>query len=184
MKTFSSAIVVAAVLLSALPAPAQRQRASPHETVSAKVDDSSISITYGRPYSKKPNSNPPEMRTIWGSLVPWGKPWRMGADEATTIVTDASLVIGGQTIPAGTNVLYFVPAENGPSHLVFSSHINKWGIPVDTSKDVAKVEVKKDALDTSVDQFTIAITSNPSGGGTLKWSWEKTQYSVDFKLQK
>jgi len=182
MKTLHSVLIAAAVLLSALPAPAQRQRASPHETINGTINGSRVIISYGRPYTKDPRSG--DMRQIWGKLVPYGEPWRMGADEATSIMFDLPMVIGDTTIPAGTYALYFIPDEKGPSHLVFSSHVAKWGIPVDTSHDVAKVEVKQETLDTPVDQFTIGISRNPAGGGTLKWSWEKTQYSVDFKLQK
>lgn len=182
MKTLNSALVVAAILLSALPAPAQRQRASPHETVSARINGDYVVITYGRPYTKDPRSG--DMRKIWGGLVPYGAPWRMGADEATTIMFGHPMVIGDTTIPAGTYALYFIPDEKGPSHLVFSSNAAKWGIPVDTGHDVAKVEVKQETLDNPVDQFTIGISRGQDGGGVLKWSWEKTAYSVDFKIQK
>src|SRR6516165_7606623 len=96
--------IIAAIVVMALPAMAQRKRVSPHETVSATVDGAKVSITYGRPYSKDPKSG--EIRKIWGTLIPEGKVWRTGADEATLLVTDAPLQIGDVTVPAGTNSLY------------------------------------------------------------------------------
>src|SRR5438093_9883744 len=55
----------------------QARRASPHESVSEKVDGSDITITYGRPYMRG--------RMIFGRLVPWDRVWCPGADEATTL---------------------------------------------------------------------------------------------------
>ena len=89
---------------------------------------------------------------------------------------------GNTTIPAGAYTLYMVPEENGPSKLVFSSHIGKWGIPVDTSHDVASVELKKEALATPVHQFTMAIGKTDSGG-VIKLSWEDAEYSAPFTLK-
>jgi hypothetical protein len=67
---------------------------SPHETVNATVDGAKVSIEYGRPYARG--------RKIVGGLVPYGRVWRTGADQATTLTTDAPLVIGGAKVPAGT----------------------------------------------------------------------------------
>ena len=64
-------------------------RISPHETVSAAIggfNGPRVTIVYGRPYSRNPNP-PGEIRKIFGGLVPWGQADRMGADEATTLIT-------------------------------------------------------------------------------------------------
>jgi hypothetical protein len=174
--------VVAMTILSALPVMAQQQRRSPHETIKADIDGNQISITYGRPYTKNPKSG--EMRKIWGGLVPYGKAWRMGADEATTLVTQKPILMGGTTVPAGTNTLYMVPAETGLSKLAISTRTGQWGIPVDETKDLARVDLKKDTIEKPVDQFTMAVEKNPAGGGVLKLSWETTQFSVSFTVPK
>jgi hypothetical protein len=44
--------------------------------------------------------------------------------------------------------------------------------------------LEKSALEKPADQFTMGITKNPSGGGVLKLSWESTQFSVPFTVQK
>lgn len=168
-------------------------RTSPHETISANISNRVVSITYGRPFSKAPNST--EIRKVWGALVPWGQPWRLGADEATLLVTPVDLVFGGSvTVPAGAYTLYMLPAENGPSQLVFSKNIGKWGIPVDTASDVAKVELRKFDLTPPNEQLTLVFESAPvppapAGGPpanptvTLKIMWEATQYLVDFAVK-
>ena len=53
------------------------------------------------------------MRKIWGGLVPYGKVWRMGANEATILKTTKAIEIGGKEIPAGSYSLYMWPEENG-----------------------------------------------------------------------
>jgi hypothetical protein len=148
--------------------PSATGRVSPHETISANISNRVVSITYGRPYSKAPNST--EIRKVWGTLVPWGQPWRLGADEATLLVTPVDLVFGGSvTVPAGAYTLYMMPLENGPSQLVFSKNIGKWGIPVDTASDVAKVDLKKSDLTPANEQLTLTfesapVTAPPAGG--------------------
>ena len=179
-------LFVAAALLGALPLSAQQRRISPHETISTVIGDrhtgDRITITYGRPYTKDPMTGEP--RKIWGGLVPFGKVWRLGADEATLLITQRPLVIGATTIPAGAYTLYFVPDENGPSKLAFSTNLGKWGIPVDETHDLARVDAEKSGLEKPVDQLTLAIENNAAGGGVLKIMWENTQFSVAFTVQK
>jgi len=81
MNKIKSTLVIATLIASALPVMAQRQRISPHETISSTIDGDKVTIVYGRPYSKDPKTG--EVRKIWGKLVPFGKVWRTGADEAT-----------------------------------------------------------------------------------------------------
>ena len=183
MKTFSSLSLLAAVLLAgASPLQAQQKRVSPHETVSAVVDGSRVTISYGRPYSKDPKSG--EVRKIWGGLVPFGRAWRMGADEATSLITQHPLMIGEATIPAGAYTLYFVPNEDGTAKLAFSSVLGAWGVPVNEKNDVTRVDAKKESGEKDFDQFTVAVEKNASGGGVIKLMWEKTVYSVSFSVKK
>ncbi|HWX19787.1 MAG TPA: DUF2911 domain-containing protein [Candidatus Binatia bacterium] len=159
---------------------------SPHETISATIDGSKITLTYGRPFSKKPGTT--EVRKIWGGLVPYGKVWRTGADAATVLNIEQPLAIGETTVPAGKYTLFTFPVEDGTSKLIINKRTGQWGIPYDEKKEadneLARVDMKKETLDKDVDQFTMAIEPNPSGGGVLKMMWEKTQYSVPFTVKK
>jgi hypothetical protein len=158
----------------------QRPRVSPHDVTSAVIDGNRVTIFYGRPYSKNPRGN--DIRKIWGALVPFGQPWRLGANEATLLLTQRPLVIGSTTVPPGAYTLYMVPEENG-GKLAISTAVGQWGIPVDEQHDLARVDLKKEALEPAVDQLTIAVASNPSGGGLIRIMWEATQYSVPFTVQ-
>lgn len=181
-KIISTLVITTAAMIGALPVMAQERHVSPHETLSSVIDGNRVTITYGRPFAVKPGTT--EVRKIWGGLVPYDKPWRMGADEATTLITQKPIEMGGKTIPAGVYTLYMVPNETGFSMLAISTQLGGWGIPVDTTHDLAQVELTKDALDKPVDQFTMGISKNPTGGGLLKLSWESTQFSVPFTVAK
>jgi hypothetical protein len=182
-------ILIAAFIACALPAAAQQKRLSPHETVSAVVDGNRVTIVYGRPYTK--DSKTGEIRKIWGGLVPYGKIWRTGADEATLLITQQPIVLGGATIPAGAYTLWTLPNENGKAKLIINKQIGQWGMNSRDPKqvygealDVARIDLKKDALEHPVDQFTMSVGENPSGGGVLKLMWENTQYSTTFTVKK
>jgi hypothetical protein len=163
---------------------------TPHATTSAVIgpnrnEGGMIMITYGRPHAVHPRKGG-EPRKIWGGLVPYGKADRLGADEATTLVNEYPIEIGGKTLPSGAYTLYIVPSETGASKLAFSKHVAKWGIPVDESQDVVRVDLKKEMLGENVDQLTIQVENTPpqSMNGVIKIKWEKTQFSAPFTLKK
>ena len=183
MKHFRRNILISLSFVAAsLAIAADKPRVSPHETVTADIDGATVTIVYGRPYTKDPKTGAP--RKIWGELVPFGKVWRTGADEATLLTTKQPLDIGGTTIPAGTYSLFTQPEENGTAKLIVNKQTGQWGTKYDEKQDLARIEMKKDAVDKAVDQFTIAIEKNPAGGGILKLTWENTQYSVALKTKK
>jgi Protein of unknown function (DUF2911) len=188
MNKIKTTLIISALVLGALPLVAQQKRAastggnSPHETTSAVIDGSRVTIVYGRPYTKDPKTGEP--RKIWGGLVPYGKVWRTGADEATLLITQKPISIGETTVPAGAYTLYTLPNEDGTAKLIINKQIGQWGTQYDQKQDLARVDLKKDALDAPVDQFTMSVGKNPAGGGVLKLIWENTQFSLPFSVQK
>lgn len=211
MKSPSIILLAAAALFVASPlvaqdaakkdaAPAKKAKApplpgagtggtTPHATTSAVIgpnrnEGGMVTVTYGRPFLKHPRTG--EVRKVWGGLVKWDKADRLGADEATLLVAQRDMVVGDTTIPAGAYTLYIIPSETGTSRLAFSKHIGKWGVPVDETKDLARFDLKKESLNETVDQLTIAIENTPaqSMNGVLKIRWEQTQFSLPFALKK
>ena len=180
LLTLTAAVVVAGLAYG------QQKRISPHETVSTVIAGNRVTLTYGRPYTKAPKGG--EMRKIWGTsgdkaLVPYGKAWRTGADEATNLITEQPLMNRPETIPAGAYTIYTVPMEGEGSKMVFSKHLGKWGIPVDEKNDLIRVDMTKSDLEKPVDQFTMAIERDGMGG-KIKLMWENTQYTVPFTVVK
>src|SRR5882724_4173429 len=185
MNKIKSLLVVAALILCALPLMAQQKRVSPHETISSVIDGNRVTLVYGRPYTKDPKSG--EARKIWGGLVPNGKVWRTGADEATLLITQKPIMIGETTIPAGAYTLFTLPAEDGSAKLIINKQVGQWGVgpgSYDQKQDLARIDLTKEALDKPVDQFTMAVGKNSSGGGVIKLMWENTQYSTAFTVVK
>src|SRR5262249_33773889 len=78
---------VSALLSTTLAVGSSQARMSPHETISATIDEAMISITYGRPYMRG--------RRIMGALVPFGRVWCPGADQATALTTSKRLRLDG-----------------------------------------------------------------------------------------
>jgi len=179
-------VSIAAIFLVLLqPSPSngqQRARVSPHDTTNATIDGDEIQIVYGRPYSKDPKTG--ATRKIWGGLVPFDKVWRLGADEATLFTTKQPLELGGKSIPAGNYTLFMLPRNEKSATLVVNKQTGQWGTKYDEKQDFARVDMKGEQASSAADQLAIAIDNNPSGGGTIRVTWEATQYSVDFKVQK
>jgi hypothetical protein len=177
----STLFILSALVLTASPLLAQEKkpRVSPHETVNATVGDAKITIVYGRPYTKDPKSG--EKRKIWGGLVPYGKVWRMGADEATLFTTDKAISIGGTAVAPGTYSLYLLPAEDG-AKLIVNKQTGQWGTKYDESQDLVRIDLKKQTLEKPVDQFTIVVDKT-GADGVLKLMWENTQYSAGIAVK-
>jgi len=185
MNKLKYILTLVAITFCASTLMAQQKRISPHETVSKVIDKNRVTIVYGRPYTKDPTTG--QDRKIWGDLVPYGKVWRTGADEATLLITQKTIVMGDATIPAGAYTLWTVPNEDGTAKLIINKQIGQWGVgpgSYDEEQDFAHVDLKKEALDAPVTQFTITISENPSGGGVLKLLWENTVFSTPFTVQK
>lgn len=95
---------------------------SPEETASFVDGDLKIEVTYSSPSKKN--------REIFGSLVPFGKIWRTGANEATIFSTSQDIKIGGKTLPKGDYTLFSIP-ESDSWEIIFNSATYDWGINYD-----------------------------------------------------
>jgi hypothetical protein len=172
-----SALAAVGLTSSAFAQANSGKRVSPHDNVAATIDGDQITVSYGRPCTKDPKTGQP--RKVWGTLVPFDKVWRLGADEATQLTTQKALAIGGKEVPAGTYSLFMLPRENG-AELIVNKQTGQWGTKYDQSQDLVRVPMKKENVLTPVDQLTMAI-DNTANGGTLRVSWEGVQYSVDLR---
>jgi Protein of unknown function (DUF2911) len=182
MNKIKSCLVITAIIFSALPLLAQQKRVSPHETISAVIDGNRVTVVYGRPYTKDPHTG--ESRKIWGGLVPYGNVWRLGADEATTLIIQKPVVFGETTVPAGAYTLYLLPQEDGSAKLILNKQLGQWGTQYDEKQDLVRIDLKKEVLEKPADQLVMAVSKNPNGGGSLKIMWENTDFSAAFAVQK
>ena len=138
---------------------------SPHVKVDWMVEGANISVTYGRPYLRD--------RVVGESVEPMGEQvWRLGADEATTLVTDRDLMLGGAHIPAGEYTL-FTQRMVGEFHLIVNSETGQWGLSHNPEHDVAHVAMEVSDLNPPADQLTLMI-----GDGSLGFEWGQMKASV------
>jgi hypothetical protein len=170
---FLAACLVAAAAASATPRGAQgeRPRISPHETTESVVDGNRMTIVYGRPSMRG--------RKIWGGLVRWGSTWTPGADEATLLTTARPIVIEGRAIPAGTYSLYVLVDPDRPQ-LILNTQTGQWHTVYTPSRDLVRVNLRREMLSAPVEQLTLAVDASSGGGGTLGISWDTTRYWVKF----
>lgn len=134
---------------------------SPPAKAEATVKGKKITVDYSAPSMRG--------RKIMGELVPYGKVWRTGANAATTLTTEADLMIGSLHVPAGKYTLYTIPGEKEWT-LIVSKQTGQWGSNYDDSKDLGRVKLKvAPALKDPVETFAIGV------GDTLSFSWENTK---------
>ena len=121
-------------------------------------------------------------RKIFGDLVPYGKVWRTGANEATTFVTSSDVVVGGKAVPAGSYTLFTVPGADKWT-LIINKKTGEWGIPYKYESDeLARIDMKVSKLPSPMENFT--INYEKSGNGcTLQIEWETTRASVDISAK-
>ena len=118
-------------------------------------------------------------RKIYGDLVPYGKVWRTGANEATTFVTSGDVVVGSKTVPAGSYTLFTVPNTDKWT-LIINKKTGEWGIPYKYESDeLARVDMKVSKLPSPMENFTISYEKS-GNGCTLQMDWESTRASVDI----
>ncbi len=135
---------------------------SPHVTTSYKMGSQTVSITYGRPLRKN--------RVIFPDTIPYGKVWRLGADEATTLETTGDLMLGAVHLPAGKYTLYAIPGEKTWT-LVVNKQTGQWGTVYKADQDLGRTEMKLAKAASPADQLAITI-EGPSNNKVLKVAWD------------
>jgi pimeloyl-ACP methyl ester carboxylesterase len=137
------------------------------------IDGVRVAIEYGRPSKRE--------RVIWGTLVPWGRWWMPGADEASTLTTSHALRVGGLDVPAGDYTIYTLPRDEAFT-LIVNDATNVFHTVYDPSRDLGHVPMTRTMLSgTPVEQLTFAIVPRSGGGGTLELIWDDRKYTVDVR---
>jgi hypothetical protein len=148
-------------------------RPSPPATATGKAGGATITIDYSSPSVKG--------RQIWGSLVPYNKTWRAGANEATIFTTDKAIQVEGKSLPAGKYSLFATPGEKTWT-IIFNSETGQWGINhsgdanLDAKKNVLEVTVTPKMTGTVQEKLLYTVNSN---GFSL--SWDKVSVPVSIK---
>ncbi len=161
---------------------------SPEDEVTFANGDLKIHVLYNRPFKKG--------RVIFDSqgLVPYGKVWRTGANEATIFETNKDLNFADKTLKAGKYSFFTIPGEQTWS-IIFNKETGQlwglgtmWGVGFNgeanrnPAKDAVVVDVPSVLQEKEFEQFTISI-EQAGEEMELILMWDKTLVSVPFTLK-
>jgi len=168
--TLISILIIAFLIVSVIPAAAQRGDDTDRKSKNGKVEGTiagvNVTLEYGRPQVKE--------RKIWGDLVPYNKIWRTGADEATTFAVNKDINVEGKKLAAGTYSLFTIPGE-AEWTIVFNKVAKQWGAyKYDKGQDALRVNVKPAAAE-HIEEMTFQIEGNK-----VVVRWEKL--SIPFVI--
>ncbi|MCF0058702.1 DUF2911 domain-containing protein [Dyadobacter sp. CY356] len=131
-----------------------------------KGDDKAlVRVTYSRPAKKN--------REVIGKLVPFGKVWRVGADESTEIKFYQDATIQGQKIKAGTYSLFAIPGETEWT-IILNKDLDYWGAySYKEADDVLRVKVPAKKIADTIENFSIQF-AKADNGAVMRFGWENT----------
>ncbi|HEV7620747.1 MAG TPA: DUF2911 domain-containing protein [Flavisolibacter sp.] len=118
-------------------------------------------------------------RKIFGSLIKYGEPWRLGANEATEIQLFQPVTIQKKLIPAGRYVLYCIPRIDKWT-IVFNGNFDCWGLKQDPSKDLYKFDISPITKEQPIEYFTMVFEKTPSGAD-LVTAWDNIEARLPFQ---
>lgn len=151
------------------------QRKSAHDSALVAMDGGTVKVCYGRPHQNG--------REIMGKLVPYGEPWRVGADEATAIHVPFAARIAGVNVEPGWYSLYAIPGAK-QWQIVVNSNAQRWGVPIDAkvrAKDVGTGTVVSEHLASPAETLTISLAAASSTKATMDIAWSDTHVRVPIE---
>ena len=164
--------IIAVVLLVAFFAlRAWTKSGSPEAIAQVDQNDLKIKVEYCQPYKKG--------RKIFGGLVPYGKVWRTGANEATIVTFDQNVVVAGQPLDKGDYSLWTIPSKDGWI-AVFNGETGQWGTNYDQTKDILRVPVVSRKHSPQAEQFYISFSPTDNGTNMLL-TWDETEAVVPIQ---
>lgn len=164
-------LLTAVACISLFIADAQLRTPAPSPTQTIKQDFGlgSIELSYSRPGIKG--------RKVFGDLVPYGKVWRTGANQATTISFADDVTIGGKPVKAGKYGLLTIPDKRNWT-IVISKQLDVTSpAQYKQDQDVVRVEAKTMDMDDAMETFTMQFANIKPTSCDLHIMWDKTAVS-------
>ncbi|CAN5618002.1 hypothetical protein BH23BAC1_BH23BAC1_04300 [soil metagenome] len=143
---------------------------TPADSLNTVINTTLFKLNYRRPSVRG--------RIIFGSVVPYNKVWRTGANQATTLQIDKPVYFGVQELPPGTYSVFTLPKENDWT-LIFNKEVGIWGTDYNTDHDILRIPMKIYHLEEPVELMTIEIRPH-NNGGVFQIIWENKMASVYF----
>ena len=148
-------------------------RTSPRARVTQTIGITDISVDYGRPGVKG--------RRIWGSLVPYDRVWRSGADENTFITFSTPVIVGSHEIPAGSYGIHMIPGRVYWT-IILTSQYRAWGsFTYDDSEDVVRLQVRPHEV-LHRERLLYFFEDIASNSTRVSMEWEKRGVSFEITV--
>lgn len=147
---------------------------SPSQTIKQDFGLSSVELSYSRPAMKG--------RKIFGDLVPFGKVWRTGANNATTLTFGEEVTIGGTKVPAGKYGLLTIPDKKSWTIIISKQTDVTSPSAYKQDQDVVRVEAKTMDMNNAVESFTIQFADVKPTSCELHIMWDKTAVALPISV--
>jgi hypothetical protein len=135
----------------------------PIEKMSGKARKLPIArVIYSRPHRQG--------RRIFGALLKYGEPWRLGANEATEIEFFQPVTIQNKKVPKGKYVMYCIPQQDN-WQIIFNSNLNTWGLKPEPKDDVFKFNIPIQITNQPIEYFSM-VFQKAGKGADLVMAWD------------
>lgn len=148
---------------------------SPRQTTSVTIDGKKITIGYGAPSMRG--------RKVMGGLVPYGEVWCTGANDATSLDTEADLDINGMKVPKGSYTVWTLPNPN-EWLLIINKQTGQWHTDYRERYDFGRVKMNVKTVSTPVERLKLELTGTGGNKGMLAVVWETTEASAPITVLK
>lgn len=144
--------------------------ASPRQVISQQFSVTKISVDYGRPSVRG--------RKIFGELVPYGKIWRVGANEATNITFEQSVLFGGKPTKIGRYAIFITPEEHEWT-VVLNYDADAWGAySYDPNENAIEVKVPVQTQKELQESLEISFEGISETKINLQIRWEYSKVDI------
>lgn len=152
-------------------------RASPYDSTAVALDAGRVKLCYSRPRKLG--------RPIMGRLVPYGEPWRLGANEATAIHLPAAATIAGVPVESGWYSLMAVPGAR-EWRIVVNESVQRWGVPI--TPEVREADIGSGVVPAteevgSVELLTMELVRRGPAAADLVVAWDRTRLRIPVVLR-
>ncbi|WP_339877087.1 DUF2911 domain-containing protein [uncultured Algoriphagus sp.] len=133
-------------------------------------EEAIIKVYYSRPNKAE--------RAVFGGIVPFGKVWRVGANEAVEFKAYKDLTIGDEKLTAGTYSLFAIPGETEWT-IIINSDLDYWGaFKYDESKDVIRFTVESKSIPEVLEAFSIRFADLGNNTAIMRMGWDQTMVEI------
>ena len=130
-------------------------------------------VLYSRPHRQG--------RRIFGALVHYGEPWRLGANEASEIELFQPVTIQEKKIEKGRYIIYCIPYSDHWT-IIFNSNIYSWGLKPDPQQDKYKFDVPVQATASPIEYFTMVFEKLDDKNTNLLMAWDEVVVRLPIKI--